>query len=113
MVDIEGMAPRLRDLRRQRGYTLLQLAQMCGCSKNYIWELENNPGPRTSAVMVYRLARALDVTTDYLINADQAPSDWEEAILRTLRHLSDTERQAAQAAMLEIVDAAQLSTAAG
>lgn len=63
---------KIRELRKQKGYTLEKLAQMTDSSKSYIWELENKAPPRPSADKVARIAGALGVTTDYLMSATKA-----------------------------------------
>jgi transcriptional regulator with XRE-family HTH domain len=44
------------------------LADLTDSSKSYIWELENKSPPRPSADKVARIAAALGVTADYLID---------------------------------------------
>ncbi|MFC0341957.1 helix-turn-helix domain-containing protein [Paracoccus niistensis] len=75
------MGERLRLLRKERGLTLDQLAQMSGSSKSYVWELENKAPPRPSAEKLSGIAAALGTTVDFLIGtpinseADLAPED--------------------------------------
>lgn len=59
---------KIRELRKQRGWTLERLADETESSKSYIWELENKSPPRPSADKIARIAAALKVTTDYLID---------------------------------------------
>lgn len=59
---------KIRDLRKEKGYTLEKLAELTESSKSYIWELENKNPPRPSAEKVARIAAALGVTADYLID---------------------------------------------
>lgn len=67
------MGERIRALRKERGYTLDQLARASGSSKSYVWELENKAPPRPSAEKLARIAEALDTTVDALIGT-AAPS---------------------------------------
>jgi transcriptional regulator with XRE-family HTH domain len=62
--------PRRQDARTQKkkGYTLEKLAELTESSKSYIWELENKNPPRPSADKVARIASALGVTFDYLVD---------------------------------------------
>ncbi len=55
-------------LRKQKGYTLDQLAELADCSKSYVWELENKNPPRPSAEKLSSLAKALGVTMEYFID---------------------------------------------
>ena len=59
---------KIRELRKQRGWTLEKLADETESSKSYIWELENKNPPRPSAEKIAKIAAALKVTTDYLID---------------------------------------------
>ena len=40
---------KIRELRKEKGYTLEKLAELADSSKSYIWELENKNPPRPSA----------------------------------------------------------------
>jgi len=63
-----GLGDKMRELRKKRGYTLEKLAELTESSKSYIWELENKNPPRPSADKVARIAAALGVTFDYLVD---------------------------------------------
>jgi transcriptional regulator with XRE-family HTH domain len=63
-----GLGDKMRELRKKRGYTLEKLAELTESSKSYIWELENKNPPRPSADKVARIASALGVTFDYLVD---------------------------------------------
>ncbi len=62
---------RIKELRTAKGLTLEQLAQATGSAKSYIWELENKKPPRPSAEKLSTIAKALDVTVDYLFGRDE------------------------------------------
>ena len=62
------LGTKIRDLRKAKGYTLDRLAELTESSKSYIWELENKNPPRPSADKVARIAAALGVTSDYLVD---------------------------------------------
>jgi len=59
---------KIRALRKESGLTLDQLADKTESSKSYIWELENKNPPRPSAEKIARIAAALGVTSDYLMD---------------------------------------------
>jgi transcriptional regulator with XRE-family HTH domain len=61
--------------RKQKGMTLDQLAAKTGCSKSYIWELENKDAPHPSAEKMFAIARALAVTPEFLLEETQAIAD--------------------------------------
>ena len=66
------LGKKIRDLRKQKGYTLEKLAELTESSKSYIWELENKNPPRPSAEKVAKIASVLGVTTDYLVSQTEA-----------------------------------------
>lgn len=59
---------KIKALRKERGYTLDELAELAESSKSYIWELENKDPPRPSADKLAKIAKALGVTMDYFID---------------------------------------------
>jgi transcriptional regulator with XRE-family HTH domain len=63
---------KIRTLRKERGLTLDQLADMTGSSKSYIWELENKNPPRPSAEKIGKIASVLGVTSDYIMDDQDA-----------------------------------------
>jgi transcriptional regulator with XRE-family HTH domain len=65
-----ALGGKIRERRKTKGYTLEKLAELAGSSKSYIWELENNDPPRPSAEKLTGIAKALEVTVDYLMGAD-------------------------------------------
>lgn len=66
---------KIKTLRNGKGFTLDQLAELAGCSKSYIWELENKNPPRPSAEKLSSIAITLGVTLDYLMCEDSVESD--------------------------------------
>ena len=86
---------RIRASRKARGYTLEQLAERAGSSKSYIWELENKAPPRPSADLLARIAMALGITIEYLL--DETGTITEEdsadaAFFRKYKRLDETDR---------------------
>lgn len=69
---------RIKERRKAQGMTLEQLAQATGSSKSYIWELENKNPPRPSAEKLSAIAKALNVTVDWLLGADEQTLDEAE-----------------------------------
>ena len=68
-VDVSsGLGDKIREHRKKKGYTLEKLAELTESSKSYIWELENKSPLRPSADKVARIASALGVTSDYLVD---------------------------------------------
>lgn len=85
---------KIKELRTKKGMTLEQLAQATGSSKSYIWELENKDPPRPSAEKLAEIAKALEVTTDYLIGRDQTLQQAEDiAFYRDYSGLPESTRR--------------------
>lgn len=64
--------PNIRKLRREKGYTLQKLADVSGVSKPYIWELEHRD-KQPAAIILMKLAAALDTTITELMSSEDAP----------------------------------------
>ena len=90
-----AMGDKIRTLRKTQGYTLEQLAERAGSSKSYIWELENKAPPRPSAELLTRIATALGVTIDYLLDETGAVTEEDSAdvaFYRKYKKLDDIDR---------------------
>lgn len=73
-----SLGQKVKNLRREKGMTLDQLAHATGSSKSYMWEIENKPVARPSAEKLARIAEVLGVTTEYLMDQDRTePTDNE------------------------------------
>ena len=69
------LGEKIRRLRKHKGYTLEKLGELTESSKSYIWELENKNPPRPSADKIAKIASALGVTSDYLLDTrESAPT---------------------------------------
>lgn len=66
---------KINTLRKAKGYTLDELADLAESSKSYIWELENKNPPRPSAEKLAKIAKALGVTLDYFIGDEVTEED--------------------------------------
>jgi transcriptional regulator with XRE-family HTH domain len=101
---VEKFGERIRNKRKEAGLTLDQLAEASGCSKSYIWELENKNPPRPSADKLASIAKALGTTSDYLLALDTETdaSATDKAFFRKYQSMDgkikDTIRQ-----MLEVI----------
>jgi transcriptional regulator with XRE-family HTH domain len=83
-------------LRKEKGYTLEELAERTDSSKSYIWELENKDPPRPSADKVAKIAAVLGVTSDYLMSKSQkAPGEsvLDDAFFRDYQNLDETTKK--------------------
>ena len=66
-----SLGEKLKKHRKQKGYSLDQLAEVANTSKSYLWELENRETRKPSGEKLTLIAQALGVTTDYLL--DETP----------------------------------------
>lgn len=73
-------AQRLTTTRELRGITQGDLANRVGISENQIWRYEN-ADVQPKAEVIARLARELDVSTDYLLGLNEFPSQYIEGPL--------------------------------
>jgi len=81
------LGQRIQDLRTQQGLTLEQLAKEIGSTKSYVWELENKPTIRPSAETVYKLATALQVTIEELLDQRPAADAKDQVFFREYKGL--------------------------
>jgi transcriptional regulator with XRE-family HTH domain len=73
------LGDRIRALRKERGLTLDQLAELSGSSKSYIWELENKNPPRPSAEKLSKIADKLGTTIEFLLEGETSPEEAADA----------------------------------
>lgn len=85
---------KIKELRKKAGLTLDQLGEMTGSSKSYIWEIENKSPPRPSADKIDKIAKALGVTSDYLMDqkSDLATAE-DEAFFRKYKGLDPSVKE--------------------
>ena len=84
------LGEKIRQLRKQKGYTLEKLAELSDSSKSYIWEIENKNPPRPSADKIAKIASVLGVTSDYLVDVGEstpAPDVIDQAFFRKYRKM--------------------------
>ena len=84
------LGKKIKSRRTQLGMTLEQLADKSGCSKSYIWELENKNAPQPSAEKFFAIAKALGVTPEFLLDEEQAEPDdavFDEAFFRKFQSM--------------------------
>lgn len=84
------LGEKLRKLRKDKGFTLDQLAEKSGLSKSYLWELENRESQRPSAEKLTALAAVFGVGATYFIEDDvRAPQQrhFDEGFFRDYQKL--------------------------
>ncbi|WP_343061639.1 helix-turn-helix transcriptional regulator [Rhizobium wenxiniae] len=89
------LGEKLKELRRQKKYSLDELARLSGASKSYLWELENRADRKPSAEKLIDIARVLDTTTDYLVddNASFDDAQAKEVFFRKFNTLDDATKE--------------------
>ncbi len=98
------LGAKIKELRKDKGFTLEQLAEKIGSGKSYIWEIENRGVKRPSAEKLTAIAQALETSTEFLINNDMTePTDeMKKAVFfRKFESLGDDEQQKIE----DIIDA--------
>lgn len=90
------LGEKIHDLRKKKGLTLEQLGELTESSKSYIWELENKNPPRPSADKIAKIASALSVTADYLMDTREAtpvPDVVDQAFFRKYRNMDPATKE--------------------
>ncbi|MEM7047237.1 MAG: helix-turn-helix transcriptional regulator [Pseudomonadota bacterium] len=64
----ETLGDKIYKLRKEKSFTLDTLANLTDSSKSHIWEIENNNLPHPSADKLLKIAAALGVTINYLLD---------------------------------------------
>lgn len=86
----ENLGDKLRKLRKEKKFTLQELADAAEMSKSYLWELENRDSRSPSAEKLSALASKLGVTTEYFFEDDiNVPEEThkDEAFFRQYKNL--------------------------
>ena len=105
-LNVQTFGEKIRISRKAKGYTLDQLASLAGCSKSYVWELENRNPPRPSAEKIAKIASVLGLTVDFLMDStdrigiDDAKDD---AFFRKYRALDPKTKEKIRR-MLDLID---------
>ncbi len=84
-----SLGAKMKRHRQEKGYSLDKLAELTDSSKSYIWELENRDARKPSGEKLTRIAQALEITTDYLLDESEEPGDavLKEAFFRKFSKL--------------------------
>jgi len=90
-----SLGAKIKRHRQEKGYSLDKLAELTDSSKSYLWELENRDTRKPSGEKLTRIAQALEVTTDYLLDDSAEPSDevLKEAFFRKFSKLDPEDQQ--------------------
>ena len=97
---------KIRAERKRNGLTLDRLGELTDSSKSYIWELENKDDVNPSGEKLSKLAEALKVTVEFLLNDNQEKQteyDNKNVFFRRYEKL-DSAKQAALNSLLEYLE---------
>lgn len=78
MTGATGIGKRIHELRKARGWTLEQLAVEAGVTKGFLSQVENQK-TEVGGKVLFRIARALGASTDWLLGGDEAGVVKEQA----------------------------------
>ena len=90
-----SLGEKLRKHRQEKGFSLDKLAEITDSSKSYLWELENRDTRKPSAEKLTKIAEALSVTTDYLLDDSSEPDEEvvKEAFFRKFNKLDPDDKK--------------------
>ena len=84
----DNIGVKVRALRKERGLTQEKLAEMAEISINYLSKIENNRIKNVGVLITFRLAKALGVTSGYLMGQEDMNELLDEEILGRLAECS-------------------------
>ena len=94
---------RITELRKQRGYTREKLSELADVSVQFLADIEKGRKSMTVATLK-RIAAALLVPTDNIVNGTEAISD-NDAIISILNTLSDKNKKQAEKILTAFAEA--------
>lgn len=101
----ETLGERIARIRKERGFTQVELASRIGIIQTIISATESD-GRKLSAEMAVRFAQALDVTMDELLGPGRQPKRGRKPSRKILRRLEKIETlpRTQQTAVLKTID---------
>ncbi len=93
------LGTKIRNLRKEKRFSLDQLATLAETSKSYLWELENRETANPTMDKVAKIAEKLGVTAEFLLdNEETSPSGdvSDRAFFRKYQKLSPETKQKIQ-----------------
>lgn len=83
----------VKKLRKERGLTQEELAELSEISIAYLSKIENNKANNVSLAITYQLAEALGVTAGYLVGQSDLEKMLDEEIMNRLSDCSASEKK--------------------
>lgn len=102
-MEFDNIGEKVRALRKERGLTQEKLAEMAEISINYLSKIENNKIRNVGVVITVRLAKALGVTSGYLMGQENMDQMLDEEILGRLSECTQADKKK----ILKIIDILQ------
>ena len=96
----DNIGVKVRVLRKERGLTQEKLAEMAEISINYLSKIENNRIKNVGVLITFCLAKALGVTSGYLMGQEDMNELLDEEILGRLAECSPADKKK----ILKIID---------
>ena len=97
---IDNIGVKVRVLRKERGLTQEKLAEMAEISINYLSKIDNNRIKDVGVLVTFPLAKALGVTSGYLMGQEDMNELLDEEILGRLAECSPADKKK----ILKIID---------
>ena len=92
---------KIKKLRERRGYSREKLGEMAEISDRFIYDVETGQ-KGISAETLYKLSRALNVTSDYLLFETEENKNDLSYVTETLKNLNPSELESVEKIILEI-----------
>jgi len=99
------LSEKIKKHRKEKKLTLEQLGNIVGTKKEYIWQLEKNLIKQPSGRLVQKLALALNVDSDYLLDEKRKEfksNSFEKSFIKKF-HSLDKKKQRQLSKMLDII----------
>jgi len=90
-----SLGEKVKRHRQEKGYSLDKMAELTNTSKSYLWEIENRDTRKPSGEKLAKIAEALSVTTDYLLDETAQPNNevLQNAFFREFRKLEEEDQK--------------------
>jgi len=105
-IDYESLGKRIKEARREKGYTQEQLANATGMSQQHIGNIETAANKLSLQALV-DIANVLSITTDSLLqdSIDTSVTSYDMKAKQILDDCNDSEKESLLHLMAEIRDA--------
>jgi len=94
-----SIGSKLKELRERQGLTQAQLAALAGLEQSHISLIENGRRPKVAAVVVARLAQALGVSVDTLLEIPDSREPTLQDMFSRIREMNYDEQDTVRLAV--------------